>query len=97
MAPSVAPLRRGFDCQRLRITERNMTTGSEHPPRRTSGRCANDAQGGTTTAWHAVPPGFKFGKGLCGIEPGQRSIGRVEPLTRRVEVTCPQCLRTFDR
>lgn len=57
------------------------------------GRCANGAELGSGTLWHAVLPDNY--KAVCGTEPGRRTPGWSSWHNSK-EVTCPKCLKKLD-
>jgi hypothetical protein len=58
------------------------------------GRCANGAELGGGTRWHAVPYGQY--KAICGTEPGRRTPGWSSWHDSKV-VTCPTCKKRLEK
>ena len=60
-----------------------------------AGRCANGAELGSGTQWHAVKPGEH--KAICGATPGRRSVGWSSWRKIGQEVTCPKCRKKLQQ
>jgi hypothetical protein len=84
--PAHLPPRAGMSCVAAQAT---LAVLDEVIPRRLAGVCADGAERGGGTVFHAVAVGAW--RAACGAEPGRRSAGWSD--SAGDAVTCPRCLR----